>query len=170
LNNLILQIDILTIGPIIGVIIGAIIGAFAAYCFAILIENRRERSERRREIEFRKRIASIITQELQTYHNFLDNQLAIFQHVQSNDSRALLEYRASFFDHLNGLPRDYINMPAEIKAKVFDVNTLTTLGKVYQFIQEFNPNLQPGKFEGSINLLIHDIKKGLESIQKMKID
>jgi hypothetical protein len=174
LNNLILQVDIVTIVTISAIIasaiIGAIGGAFATYRFASMIENRREESERRKEIEFRKRLASIVSQELQTYHNFLNSQLVILQHVQSDDSRQVLEHRETFMNHLNGLSRDYINMPAEIKAKVFDIDTLTILGKVYQSIQLFTPNLEAKKFEFSINVLIHDIGLGLKSIQNMKID
>jgi hypothetical protein len=170
LNNLILQVDIaiLTIGAIIAsAIIGAIGGAFATYRFANMIENRREESERKKEIEFKKRLASIVSQELQTYHKFLDSQLVILSHVQSDDSRQVLEHRETFMNHLNGLSRDYINMPAEIKAKVFEIDTLAILGKVYQSIELFTPNLDANKFELSINILIHDIRLGSESIRNM---
>jgi hypothetical protein len=65
------QVDI----GFIGAVIGAIIGASATYLFAIMIENRREKSERKKEMEFRKRIASIVSQELETYSHYLDSQL-----------------------------------------------------------------------------------------------
>jgi hypothetical protein len=66
LNDVVLQVDI----DFIGTIIGIIIGASATYCSAYLIENRREKNERRKEKQFRKRIASIVGQELDTYVKF----------------------------------------------------------------------------------------------------
>lgn len=41
---------------IVGAIIGSIIGAFATYLFALMIENRREKTEKKKEKEIRERI------------------------------------------------------------------------------------------------------------------
>jgi hypothetical protein len=158
----------------ISAVIGAIIGAFVTYRFAIMIENRRERSEREKEIEFRKRIASIVSQELETYSAYLERQLAIFKNVPSNEKKS---YSIAFLRDFKTLSRHYINMTPELKAKVFDIDTSRTLEKVYQFMQLLTPKIeelsqeaQPTKVEFEIEALQHDIGLGLESIRNMKID
>jgi hypothetical protein len=172
-NEGLAQVDI---GLIAIAIIGAVIGAFATYLFAIMIENRREKSERKKEIEFRKRIASIVSQELETYSHYLDSQLIIFKNVPPNEKKS---YSIEFLRDFKTLSRHYINMTPEIKAKVFDIDTSKTLEKVYQFIQLLTPKMedilmsqeaQPKEFETQIEMLKHDISKGLESIRTMKID
>lgn len=159
---------------LIGAVIGGIIGAFATYRFAIMIENRRERSEREKEIEFRKRIASIVSQELEAYSAYLEKQLVIFKNAPSNEKKS---YSITFLRDFNTLSRHYINMTPELKAKVFDIDTSRTLEKVYQFMQLLTPKIaelsqeaQPTKFEFEIEALKHDIGISLESIRKMKID
>ena len=56
---------------IIGAAIGAILGAFATYLFALMIENRREKTEKKKEMEIRKRIVSLIRYELNVYSIYL---------------------------------------------------------------------------------------------------
>jgi hypothetical protein len=164
------------IAAIISAFAGAVIGAFAAYRFAMKIEDRREESERRKEIEFRKRIASIVRQELETYSRYLESQLIIFENAPSNEKKS---YYIEFLRDFKTLSRQYIDMTPEIKAKVFDVDTSTTLQKVYQFIQLLTPKLeeltlsqeaQPKEFETNIKMLKNDISIASESIRNMKID
>jgi hypothetical protein len=157
-------------------ILGTVIGAFATYLFALMIENRREKSAREKEIEFRKRIASIVSQELETYSAYLEQQLVIFKNVPSIEKKS---YSIDFLRDFKTLSRHYINMTPELKAKVFDIDTSKTLEKVYQFIQLLTPKIkellssqeaQLRKFEFEIESLKHDIGIGLESIRNMKID
>ena len=175
MNNLILQVDIFTI---VVAVIGAIIGAFAAYLFALKLENKREGRERDREIEFKERVASIVSQELKTYSAFLEQQLVTFKTVPSNERKS---YGTGFLRDFKELSRDYITMNPELKAKVFDINTLTTLAKVYQSIQLLTPKkveellsqeAQPtkNKFEFEIEGLKNDIGIGLKSIENMIIE
>jgi gas vesicle protein len=187
LNNFILQVDIVTTGAFIGTIIGAIIGAFAAYLFALMLENRREKIAREKEnrrdniarekgIEFKKRIASIISQELEAYSAYLEKQLVIFTHVRSNEKKS---YSIAFLRDFKTLSQYYIDMNPELKAKVFDIDTSKTLEKVYRFMQLLTPKIeelqsseevQPKNFEFEIEALKHDIGIGLKSIRDMKID
>jgi gas vesicle protein len=157
----------------IGAVIGAIIGAFAAFLFAIKIENRREKSAREKEAEFRKRIASLVSQELEAYSAYLEKQLVIYKNAPSNEKKS---YSITFLRDFNTLSRHYINMTPELKAKVFDIDTSRTLEKVYQFMQlltakiaELSQQAQPTKFEFEIEALRHDIGLGLKSIRNMKI-
>jgi hypothetical protein len=165
----------LVIGAVLA-IIGGVIGSFATYRFAIMIENRREESERKKEIEFRKRVASIVSQELKTYSDYLEKQLIIFETVPSNEKKS---YSIDFLRDFKTLSRQYINMTPEIKAKVFDIDTSKTLEKVYLFIQLIAPKIeelllseeiQIEKFKTEIEILKHDISIASESIRNMKID
>jgi hypothetical protein len=62
-------------------------------------------------------------------------------------------------------------MSAEIKAKVFDADTLVTLEKVYQYVQEFTLlDIEWEKFDGSIRLMMHNVEDGLRSLGKFKQD
>jgi hypothetical protein len=61
-------------------------------------------------------------------------------------------------------------MSPEIKAKVFDIDTLTLLEKVYQYIQLFTPYVNTKDVEGNIKMLMHDVRKGSETIRNLKID
>src|SRR5918995_6336315 len=171
------QIDTAFIGGIIATIIsafaGGVIGAFATHRYAIKIENRREESERKKEIVFRKRIASIVSQELETYSSYVESQLIIFENVPSNEKKS---YYIDFLRDFKTLSRQYIDMTPEIKAKVFDEDTSRTLQKVYQFIQLLTPKLeelllsqeaQPKNFETTIEMLKHDICIASKSIQDM---
>ena len=94
-----------------------------------------------------------------------------FRQVPSDSPLKKAEYRATFTNKFNDLSRQYINMSAEIKAKVFDTDTLVTLEKVYQDIRESTLlDLEWEKFEGSIKMMIGNVGDGLRSLQNMKID
>ena len=140
------------------------------------MERRREERERKKEKEFRKGIVSIVSQELETYSGHLERQLVIFKNVLPNEKKS---YGIEFLRDFKTLSRYYINMTPEIIAKVFDNDTSTTLGKVYQSIQLLTPKIeelissqetQPMKFEREIEWLKNDIGLGIKSIQNMKID
>ena len=131
-------------------------GFFSNY----LIENRRERRERKKENEFRERIKSIVRQELEIYHKFLNTQIVKFRQVPSDSPLKKAEYRATFTNKFNDLSRH-----------VFDTDTLVTLEKVYQDIRESTLlDLEWEKFEGSIKMMIGNVGDGLRSLQNMKID
>jgi hypothetical protein len=168
LTNIVLQVDIDLITTVIG---GAIIGAFATFCFAYLIENIRNRNERRKEKEFRENMASIVAHELHMYDGLLDAHLRKFRQVPSNDVIQRSEFRSTFVSEFYKLPKFYITMVADTKSKVFDKRTLMTLERVYQHIQRFNPDpevdAEAWHFEGRIVALIIDIRAGSESVQKM---
>jgi hypothetical protein len=154
--------------PEIITVIGVIIGAFATYFSAYLIENRRERIERRKQTELKKGIVTIVRQELERHHKFLDSHLVKSKFVPSDNAVKVVGYRDSFMRDFNDHSRQYINISAEVKARVFDSDTLLTLEKVYRDIQEFNLSIE--NIEGSINLAIHNVKDGLRAINNMKIE
>jgi hypothetical protein len=157
-------------------VLGTIIGASATFLFALWLENRREKIAREEKIEFRKRVASIVSQELKTYSAYLEQQLVTFKNVPSIERKS---YGIAFLRDFKTLSRDYITMTPESKAKVFDIDTSTTLQKVYQSMQLLTPKIeellsslqaQPEKFEREIEWLKNDIGLGIKSIQNMKID
>jgi hypothetical protein len=141
LNNVVLQA-----GISLDSIIGIIIGAFATFCFAYLIENIRGKDERKKEIQLRERIVIIVAQELTVYTNFLLSQLYKFQQLP-DDRIQKYDYETALKFQFYRLSRFYINMSAETKAKVFDESTLMILERVYQYMQQFDPNVEAKDFK-----------------------
>jgi hypothetical protein len=141
LNNVVLQA-----GISLDSIIGIIIGAFATFCFAYLIENIRGKNERKKEIQLRERIVIIVAQELTVYTNFLLSQLYKFQQLP-DDRIQKYDYETALKFQFYRLSRFYINMSAETKAKVFDESTLMILERVYQYMQQFDPNVEAKDFK-----------------------
>jgi hypothetical protein len=141
LNNVVLQA-----GISLDSIIGIIIGAFATFRFAYLIENIRGKNERKKEIQLRERIVIIVAQELTVYTNFLLSQLYKFQQLP-DDRIQKYDYETALKFQFYRLSRFYINMSAETKAKVFDESTLMILERVYQYMQQFDPNVEAKDFK-----------------------
>ena len=156
---------------ILGAAIGAILGAFATYRFALMIENRREKTQKEKETEIRKRIVSLIEYELKLYSIFLNTHFA-----GSFETRLSKEDTVANF---KTLPRHYIIMTPEIKAKIFDIDVLKDIEKAYQFILLYlvDPDLEItiGKAKAedsasSIESVIGFIDRALRSISNMKIE
>jgi hypothetical protein len=137
------------------------------YVFALLIEKQRGDKEKKKEKESRIRIVGVVRQELNMYRTFLDNELARFRLVDRNDPLQVEGYVNRFLRELSLLSRHYFNMSIELKAKVFDLDTLMILERVHQFIKESTPNPRGENFEGDINMNLGNIDDGLRAIRNM---
>jgi hypothetical protein len=158
----------------IGVIVGGIIGSVATYLFTIRIENRREKIAKRKEAEQRKSIALLVQHELEIYSANIETQLGFIQ--KEPNVYGINEDINMFMNNFKTLPLYYISMTPEIKARVFDPDTLEKVDKAYREIQLFIANLDAmltslrtgsPDFETRIKSLKGFISKASESISNM---
>lgn len=154
---------------IIGAIGGVLAGAIMTYLFTIRIERRREEREERKEIERKKSVALLVQYELKIYSAHIETQLRFIQ--KEPNVYGTNEDVAMFMDNFRTLPRHYINMTPEIKAGVFDVDTIQKVEKAYREIQLLIANLDAiltsEDFETRIKNLKDFISKASESISNM---
>ena len=153
-------------------IIGVILGAFFTYVSALLIERRREKTEKKKDNELRERISLLIKYELDLYIRHLT-----IQYEALLDGVDMQTFSANFAT----LAHHYDKMTPDTKAKVFDTDTLTHVDKAYREVKLFIANIEEviharisdedkTSSNQSFERMINYIKKAIESISIMKIE
>jgi hypothetical protein len=155
--------------PAITAIFGTAGGSYFTYIWGKRMEENRVKTEKERENELRLSLRDAVRHELLTFHDFINESLLKIQPDVSGDINIGPLPLGNILSKLKTFPTEYLTLPLDRKAVVFEGKTLTKIQQAYEVCTHLSNELESKNGNGKIRKqriddILQTVKDALDSI------